>query len=74
MRQEEEKNNRTGNERKAAGIRNRDLLIRYMEEQAALGHFEKIDLDNLSSKQIEMILDATNSINEFRELMMYYSC
>jgi putative GTP pyrophosphokinase len=74
MRQEEKKNNRTGNERKAAGIRNRDLLIRYMEEQAALGHFEKIDLDNLSSKQIEMILDATNSINEFRELMMYYSC
>lgn len=52
----------------------RDLLIRYMEEQAENGNFQKIDPNNLSSKEIEIVLDATNNINEFRELMMYYSC
>ncbi len=74
MNQETREKEKTAGSKIETNLRNRDLLIRYMEEQSALGNFEKIDLNNLSSKQIESILDATDTINEFRELMMYYSC
>ncbi len=71
MNQETREKEKTAGSKIETNLRNRDLLIRYMEEQSALGNFEKIDLNNLSSKQIESILDATDTINEFRELMMY---
>ncbi len=45
MNQETREKEKTAGSKIETNLRNRDLLIRYMEEQSALGNFEKIDLN-----------------------------